>query len=168
MVELRPERGRECSGKEPITGVPVLEALPLLRAEVEIEGGRGRPVVESSRFIERSFVRELVRVSASGLRSSPLMFFGSLFDLVARSVSARLWDPPFTCGTEVVDVGLSNEGLCWWEFCRARADVERAIGATRAGLCATLLGWAKVPTTGEEAILGDPAVELTVPALFSH
>ena len=59
VVELRPDRGRELSAKEPTTGVAVFEALPLFRVDVEMEGGRGR-VEESSRC---TFVLELVRYS---------------------------------------------------------------------------------------------------------
>ena len=52
VVELRPERGRDdddvvVSGNVAMMGVPVLEALPLFRVEVEIGGGRGLGFVSS-------------------------------------------------------------------------------------------------------------------------
>lgn len=81
VVELRPDLGRELSANEPTTGVAVLEAFPLLRVEVDMEGGRGR-VAASSRFM---FARELVRFSTSPL-SSPLTAL-----LVGREVPSLSW-----------------------------------------------------------------------------
>ena len=167
VVEFLPERGLEVSEKEETTGVPVFEALPLFRVDVDIDGGRGRPVLDSSRFIERSFVLELVRGSVSTLLSSPLIFFESLFDRVALSSSDSTCAPPLTCAIEVADWGR----LAWLtvcdEFCLALVEVERAIGAPIAGLLAILPGGANVPTTGDEAIIGDSTFEFTVPALLA-
>ena len=102
VVEFLPERGLEVSENEDTIGVPDFEALPLLRVEVDIDGGRGRPLLDSSRFRERSFALELVRVSVSPL-SSPLIILASLCDLVALSSSARTCAPPFACGFDVTD-----------------------------------------------------------------
>ena len=86
MLALRPERGRVVSGNEAATGVPVLEAFPLLlRALVVIDGGRGRELVDSSRFkLPRSDERPLLLVLVSLLPASSLLpfllstFFGAL------------------------------------------------------------------------------------------
>lgn len=49
---------------------------------------------------------------------------------------------------------------------RALEDVVRAIEGPRAGLFPPLDGTAKAVNTGDEAIMGDPTLEVVVPALL--
>ena len=158
-VEFRPERGRDGSGNVAIMGVPDLEALPLFRVAVEIDGGRGLGFASSRLMPDR----EALRVSGS-----PLVGSSPRKALLVRNNSG------FSSGRLVpLRRGVDWADMVRFDWCglevgppRARDDAVRAIVGPSAGLFPPLDGTAKADRTGDDAIIGDPTLEVAVPALL--